>query len=201
MTSSGNEAAAPALFSFIISTCIVLVLVILALFGWDFYSRVNKPIPNYYMMYEDKPILMTPLSQPNFTTNAILHWATNAATFALTFNFFNYNDVLKKSRVYFTPTGYDKFLGALKNSHTLQSIISKKLAVYAVQINTPVVLMEGPIAGGIYAWQIQIPMLLTYESEKANKQEIIISLLVTRVPTSQSVTGIGIASFVVSVKK
>jgi intracellular multiplication protein IcmL len=60
-------------------------------------------------------------------------------------------------------------------------------------------LKEGVIATGFYAWQVQLPMLLTYQSASDNIQSrIVLTLLVTRVPTSESVKGIGISSFIVA---
>lgn len=186
------------LFSVIMYFSVFLIPVILVLLGWDFYNRFSKPIPFYYAASDENLTRMIPLNQPNLTTNAVLHWATYAAAAALTFNFHNYPQVFQDVRVYFTPKGYDNFLSALKTAHTIENIVKKQLAVYAVLTDNPIILREGPAPGGSYAWQIEFPMLLTYESERENKQHIIITLLIVRVPTSESVTGIGIASFVVA---
>lgn len=187
----------PLITRVILKICIITVLVALALFAFDFYLRAYKPLPNYYAINNDNAYKMIALNQPNLTTNAVIHWATNAATSALSFNFYNYPQVLEDARRYFTPAGYKNFLAALKASGTIETIVKKQLAVYAVLTDTPIIIKEGAIDGESYAWQIQFPMLLTYESERENKQNIVLTLLVTRVPTSESVTGVGIASFVV----
>jgi intracellular multiplication protein IcmL len=183
--------------SFILKACIIIVLIVLVLFAWDLYQRTYKPLPQYYAINDDKAYKMTALNQPNLTTNAVLRWATNAATSALTFNFYNYPQVLHDSRRYFTPEGYKNFIAALNAAGTIETVVKKQLAVYAVLTDTPIVLKEGDIGESTYAWQIQFPMLLTYESERENKQNIVLTLIVARVPTSESVTGIGIASFIV----
>lgn len=176
---------------------IFLMLLVFLGLGWDLFQRVYKPIPEYYALYRGKAYKMFGLNQPNLTTSALLDWTTNAATEVFTFNFYNAKEILAQSRKYFTKTGYINYLDALSKSKTIETVEKKQLAVYAVLTDNPIILREGPISGGGYAWQIQFPMLLTYESERASKQHIILTLLVTRVPTSESTEGIGIASFVV----
>ncbi len=204
------------LYGFFMSACIFLILSTLVIFAWNFYQRTHKPIPNYYEVLEGdlaatidgslfpaltlkgKAEQMRVLNQPNLMTNAVLHWAQNAATMALTFNFNNYSQVIEESRVYFTPEGYKNFISAMNSARLLQDIQKKQLAVYAVATDTPIVLKEGAVTEGSYAWQVQFPMLLTFESERADKLNVVVTLLISRIPTSESVSGIGIASFVMN---
>src|SRR4029078_9506912 len=126
------------LYGFLMSTCIFLMLAVIVLFAWDFYQRTHKPIPRYFdvqdgsietipdgslyppVQLKGKPDLMISLGMPNLTTNAVLHWAQNAATMALTFNFNNYAQVLEEARDYFTPAGYDNFINAMNSARLLQ---------------------------------------------------------------------------------
>src|SRR5688500_968909 len=80
------------LYNYTMYASLLLVGVIVCLFIGCFLLRVYQTKPPYYFVNEDKAYLMTALDQPNLTTNAVLHWATNAATSALTFNFYNYQD-------------------------------------------------------------------------------------------------------------
>ncbi len=188
------------LYTSMLYLSIGLVSACLVLFAWDFYDRTNIKKPPYYAISSDNQLItLRSISQPNLTTEALLRWAATAATTIYTFDFFNYNEVLKNARVFFTKAGYENFRSAINAAGIINTITRKRLVVSAVLTDTPVVLKEGVIATGNYAWQVQFPMLLTYQSASEQiKSKIIITMLVTRVPTSESVNGVGISSFVVT---
>lgn len=196
--------------------CLIAVFGSIAIFGWNFYARTHIRKPKFYTFppvagseeppWQEVALPINPgklqplqgLDHPNLNTSVLLQWATNAATASLTFNFYNYRQVLEEARSYFTPPGYVNFLKALDT--ITATVVKKQLAVYSVVTDTPIVLKEGPITGGGYAWQVQFPMLLTYESEKTSKLHVIITLLIASVPPSVSPQGVGIAAFVMQVK-
>jgi intracellular multiplication protein IcmL len=176
--------------------CFGLIAVIMGLMGWVFYERTHKPIVHFYATTNTGQLIqLVPLNQPNLTTASLLEWVTEAATTAYNFNFDNYDKSLRDIRVYFTDAGYQHFLEALKSAQTIETVVSKRLVVFAVATNTPVILKEGPTSDGLYAWQVQLPMLITYQSASEQiKQNIILTMLITRRPTLESPKGIGIAS-------
>lgn len=188
------------LYTSMLYLSIGLISACLVLFAWDFFDRTNIEKPPYYAISNDDQLIhLHSISKPNFTTEALLRWAATAATTIYTFDFFNYNEVLRDARVFFTKAGYDNFRSAVNAAGILNTITKKRLVVSAVLTDTPVVLKEGVIATGNYAWQVQFPMLLTYQSASEQiKSKIIITMLVTRVPTSESAKGVGISSFVVT---
>jgi intracellular multiplication protein IcmL len=179
---------------------LILMGVIFLLFGWDFYARTHKDAPTFFaVMADEKVVRLRALNAPNLTTQALLDWASQAATTVYTLNFNNYQEVIRKARIYFTQAGYDNFKEAINSAGITSSIIKKRLVVSAVVTDTPVVLKEAILDSGYYAWQVQLPMLLTYQSAGDQVQSrILLTLLITRVPSSESVTGIGIASFIVT---
>ena len=62
----------------------------------------------------------------------------------------------------------------------------------------PVILQKGPLAGR-YAWRIQIPILITYQSASEFKQvNNVVTILVKRVSTRETPRGIGIAQYMVN---
>src|SRR3990167_6793036 len=86
--------------------CYLLVIAAMALMGYTFYERTHKPNVNYYATTNDgKLIKLSPLDEPNLSTQALLDWVVEATTTAYNFNFGNYQDVLKNIRVYFTEPG------------------------------------------------------------------------------------------------
>lgn len=183
----------------IVMLCLILTGVIAALIGYIYYQHHSIPTPKYFATTVDgKIIKLTPLDKPNLTTNALLQWATEAATASYTFNFVNYRKALQDVRKFFTERGYRNFIAAQQAANNLQAIREKKLVVSAVPTGVPVVLKEGVLATGRYAWQVQVPMLIVYQSASEEfRQNVILTLIIVRVPTLESEGGVGIESFVV----
>ncbi len=176
--------------------CILLVFVIGGLMGWVVWERTHKPAVHYFATSNDgKLATLTPLNQPNLTSASLLDWVIEAATTAYNFNFGNYDRALKDIKVYFTDAGYQHFMDSLVQSKTIETVKLKQLMVSAISTGTPVILQEGPTPDGIYAWKIQVPMLITYQSSsETRKQNVILTMLIARRPTLESPKGIGIAS-------
>ncbi|MFO1258831.1 MAG: type IVB secretion system apparatus protein IcmL/DotI [Gammaproteobacteria bacterium] len=177
---------------------IILVLVIIAQIGFIFFLHATRTMPSYYATTHDgKQIRLVPLDEPNLTTDALLNWVKSAAVASYSFDFVNWSESLANVKSYYTPDGYQNFMKALQSSGSLEGVRSKKLVVSAVQTGTPVILKEGPI-NKRYSWQVQLPMLISYQSaSEVIKQDINMTMLITRVPTLESEKGIGIAQLTV----
>lgn len=176
------------LFSFLIMAILVASLI---------YIIVNPPQPRYFATSaEGRIIPIVPLDQPNIAQTTLLQWANTSAVSAYTYNFVNYRQALQTASANFTPDGWTAFMEALESSNNLNAVIAKKLVVSAVATGAPVILQQG-IINGVYAWRIQMPMLVTYQSaSQFSKQSILITMLITRVPTLNSPEGIGISQFI-----
>jgi intracellular multiplication protein IcmL len=180
--------------------CLVLLLIVASLIGYLYFLHINRPTPTYFATTHDgKLIKMIPLDQPNHSVNALLQWATEAATASYNYNFVNYREALQAVRTYYTPTGYQHLIQALKDSRNLEAIREKKLVASSVPTGAPIILKEGVMNNqSRYAWQVQIPMKVTYQSSnELIPQDIVITMLITRISTLESPTGIGIAQFIV----
>jgi intracellular multiplication protein IcmL len=181
----------------VVSLLIFSVLIVLILSGGLFYVVTHPPKPQYFATTVNGRIMpLVPLQEPNLSTSALLQWANTAAIAAYTYNFVDYRAALQRASEYFTPEGWSAFMTALKNSNDLNALISKKLIVSAVATGAPVVLARGLLEGR-YAWRIQMPMLVTYQSaSEFSQQTLLITMLVIRVSTFDSPRGIGINQFV-----
>lgn len=173
------------------------VLIMVVLVGGLIYIITNPPLPRYFATTIDGRISpLVPLDQPNIAPTALLQWANTAAVSAYTYNFVNYQQALQEAQNYFTPDGWAAFMEALSSSNNLTAVKAKKLVVSAVATGAPVILQQGMLSG-VYAWRIQMPMLVTYQSaSQFSRQSILVTMLVTRVSTLNSPQGIGIAQFV-----
>lgn len=174
-----------------LSKCLTTIL--LLLLALVFYLESSKAKPTYFVeSTEGKLTPMLALEEPNVSINSLLRWASIAVTSAYTLDFVDYQQSLDALKPYFTKAGYTNFLAAA--DARIQDIIKQKLIVTAVVSSTPIILAEGEMSG-FYSWQIQIPILLSYQgaSEKSTKQNLAVTILVVKVPTKEAETGIGIA--------
>lgn len=142
-------------------------------------------------------VAMVPLKEPNLSTQPLLQWATEAATSCYNFDFNRMETQIQNLRSYFTAQGYQHYIEALQAENTLVDVKEKLLIVSAVPLKAPVILREA-VATSMdkYAWQVQLPLLVTYQSSsELKKSEITVTMLIVRVDTLESPKGIGIAQF------
>jgi len=158
----------------------------------------HPPLPKYFATSINGRITpLFALNEPNQSDSAVLQWANQAAIAAFTYNFVNYRSELQASSGFFTAEGWTQFLNALQDSNNLEAVKAKKLIVSAVATRAPIILQKGML-GGRYAWRVQMPILVTYQSaSEFTQQSSVVTMLITRVSTLNSPRGIGIAQFVV----
>lgn len=162
----------------------------------NFYLILNRPAPLYFATDRGNLIPMTPLSQPNLAQENLLRWVTEAAVKVYTFDFQNYRGQFQDASRNFTPEGWNEFKTAMERSNTLDYVKDKRLVVSAAPTGSPVISNEGVVAG-VYAWKIQMPVLVTYSgANESSTQPLILTMVITRVPTLSSPDGVGISQFV-----
>lgn len=173
------------LFMLIINLILTSVLI---------YLVTHRPAPKYFASSGgDKNTVLYPLTQPVVSQSALLDWATQAAIKVYTYDFLNYQQVLKEVASLFTPEGWKYFQNNLQPN--LRNVIEKKLRVTAVATGAPIILEQGPLLGH-YAWKVSIPILVTYESaSEIVQQPLTVTMVIMRVPTKKTVKGIAIAQF------
>ncbi|MFZ4077074.1 MAG: type IVB secretion system apparatus protein IcmL/DotI [Legionellaceae bacterium] len=162
------------------------------------YVVTHPPAPKYFATSINGRITpLFALNEPNQSDSAVLQWSNQAAIAAFTYNFVNYRSELQASSGFFTSDGWTQFLKALEESNNLDAVKAKKLIVSAVATRAPIILQKG-ILNGRYAWRVQMPLLVTYQSaSEFSQQSNVVTLLITRVSTLNSPRGIGISQFVV----
>jgi intracellular multiplication protein IcmL len=138
---------------------------------------------------------ITSISEPLMRDQDVSAWVTTSILQAFTMDFANYKRQLSDSRNNFTPGGYDAFTKALQESGILNSIITFKYTTSVALTQAPVIINEGIVPGSNkYGWQVQVPILVTYQSTQATTtQSITLDILVVRRPESENPRGIGIA--------
>lgn len=181
----------------VITALFISVIFIGILIASLVYIVTHPPAPQYFATTINGRITpLIPLDQPNMPPSTILQWANSAAIASYNYNFVNYRQELQAASEFFTPEGWQNFINALKASNNLNAVIDKKLVVSAVATGAPVILEQG-VTDGAYTWNVQMPMLVTYQSaSQVVRQEITVTMVIQRISTLNSARGIGIASFV-----
>ncbi len=163
-----------------------------------YYIYTHPPAPVYFPTSINGRIApLVPLDQPNKTDAEIKEWANTAIIASYTYNYVSYRSDLQAASEFFTPDGWTTFLNALKSSNNLEAIVANKFVVTGQAVQAPVILQKGVFANGRYSWRVQMPVVVTYQSTNIYSQSNYqVTMLIERVSTLNSVSGIGIVSIV-----
>ena len=181
----------------VMKAVLLSILVIMGLAMVLSYVILNPPRPKYFAVDENGRITpIVPLKYPNMSPPALLQWATQAAIAAYTYNYVNYRKELQAASAFFTPNGWSAFVKAVQGSTNLGAVKAKKIVMSAVARGAPVIVWQG-LMNGRYAWKVQLPLLVTFQSASMlSQQYLVISMTIVRVDTVYSARGIGIGQFV-----
>lgn len=158
---------------------------------------LRKPDIKYFATSSSGTIMpLNALDDPVMSVNQVLTWSTNAITKAYTFSFANYRQELQSSRDLFTKEGWEGFQSALQESGNLKAVVDSKFVTTAAPRGAPVVVGEGYV-NGRYAWQIEVPILVTYQSaNKRQTQDLLVQAIIVRRSELEHPQGIGIAQII-----
>lgn len=176
------------------------VAIFFALISIIVYMINHPPAPRYFASTNDGRIMqVVPLDQPNLTQSQLLQWGNTAAIAAYTYSFSNWRKQLQGLSDYFTPEGWQRFIGALESSNNLDAVKSKKLIVSANTTGPAELIREG-LFEGRYTWKVQVPLLVTYQgaNNQFTQQSLMITMVITRLPTLTSTRGVGVMQLIAS---
>jgi len=183
----------------LINALLLAVVAVILLSGMLLYLLMNPPRPEYFATTGQNEGFqrLIPESRPFLSTGLVLSWAVNASIEAYSFNYVNYKKQLDRQvRKYFTEAGWKEYYASLTDSGVFTDIVKNRLVVSAIPLRMPTMLDDGVI-GGRYVWRIQVPLLVRYESSGGGvPRRIMVTLLISRIPTTESPKGIGIEQFV-----
>lgn len=178
-------------------TAIMGIIIIGLILAMHATIQLNKPENRYFATTSDGRLVpMVPLSEPNLSTPALTSWAAQAATEVMTFNFNDYRRRLQESSRNFTRKGWESFTVALQNSRTIDAVLENQQIVFAAPEGAPILLSEG-IINGRYQWDVQLPMVITYQSgARKRNDKLFVNLKIVRVPRLESPNGVGIEQWI-----
>lgn len=155
--------------------------------------------PHYYASTTTGSIVpLNPLSKPVVTTSFILQWAQVVCRSAYNLNFSDYQGTLKKISKYFTSGGWQSYMSALKRSGVISDMVQNKLQINSVISGVPVVINRYVLSGR-YTWEVQMPLLIVYNSSSSKvKKKVTIRLTIQQVPSLVAARGVAVKTFQVS---
>ncbi len=176
-------------------------VIIIVLASTVYYQVTNRPTPKYFATTESGRIIpLVPLNQPNLTDKSLIQWASQSVLAVYSYNFINYREVFQGNRKFFTAEGWQQFMSAIARSRNLSAVTSKKLVLSAVLSSAPIVTREY-VKNGRYTWELQLPVMVTYQSlSESFHENLIVSLTIQRISTLDDIDGVGIVSFVAQAK-
>jgi intracellular multiplication protein IcmL len=173
-------------------------LVIIGLIGAMYYViQVNQKEFRYFATTEDGRLIpMVPLNQPNLSAPALMSWVAQATTEVMTFGFSDYRRRLQEASRNFTKRGWESFTQALQRSRIIEMVEANQQVLTAAPKGAPILSKEGLVAGR-YQWEVQVPLILTYQSgAKTSSSGLLVTVVVVRVPRLESSNGVGIEQWV-----
>ncbi len=136
-----------------------------------YYMYSHKPAPKYFATNISGGIVpLIPLNQPSLTEEEINLWAVRAAQATLSFDYVQYRTQLSKALgTYFTDTGSQNFLKALKVSLNLSTLLENHLIQIASPAAAPEIVESGNYKGR-YTWVIDLPIVLDFWKDGVSLQ-------------------------------
>jgi intracellular multiplication protein IcmL len=136
------------------------------------------------------------INRPIQSTEMVLNWATQSITKAYSMNFANYAQQLADIKPNFNDAGWRGYEEALKTSGYLDKMLTNQYATSAVPKSAPVIVAQGEL-NGVFAWRLQIPIIVTYKSASVSQtQDITVDVVVVRRPETEHPSGLGIAQII-----
>lgn len=182
---------------------LLLLVINIALMGTVIYRVVHPPKPQYFATTADgRMINWHPLSDPVVTDDFVTQWATNAVRKAFSLDYLHWRQQLQNASGNFTPAGWKYFLTSLKQSNNLKTLTNLDMVSNVEITGAPQILRKELLSSGVYAWEIQMPILVTYSNlERSIPQPMEVTLIVVRVSVKQNPDRIAINDFLPVVKK
>lgn len=159
---------------------------------------LTRPVQHRYFATRASGELveLTPLNEPHRSNAQVVNFAVEAVTRALTLDFANYRRSLADVEVYFTPAGWKAFLSEIQRSGSLELIRNRRMVSTAVA-NGAVVLRQGIDGDGVWTWQVEMPLKVTYQSSSESQtQDLVMVVEIKRTDTWATDSGVAVSRLV-----
>ena len=167
------------------------------------WIETHPPLPVYFATSNTGRIVpLVALDVPYITDHTVIAWAMQKIPDALSLSALNYRRDLQRAQAYFTSDGYQGFLAGLKAHNELKAIRDRNLMVSTIPYGPGVVVWQGHLPNGIYAWRVQFPVKMIFRSSsQISDHQYLATVLIQRAVTIKNPSGISIQSLVLGATK
>jgi len=151
----------------------------------------------YFATTSDGRIInIVPLNEPYRSQAEVVAWAASTAQNVMRFGYHDYRERLQQISSSFTPTGWESFSKALKESNIIDAVQARKLVV-TMDINTAPEVTFAGVRNGIYIWDLKFPVTIKYDgNEPPQPSNLVLFMRIVRVSTLQNPDGISIEQWI-----
>lgn len=185
---------------------LIVAIIVIGVLVIAFIVVKNQRVEREYFGVDSQTGRMTPiipLNEPYVSQASLLTWTVECVTSANTYDFVNYQKQFQRNSQCFTKEGWDQFMSAMERAGTLNTVQNQRLVAASVANGAPVITREG-LRRGAYTWEVELPVTVTYQGGQAGRstitQRLIVTLMISRIPTYESKYGVGIAQYVAQEK-
>ncbi|MBV8432200.1 MAG: DotI/IcmL family type IV secretion protein, partial [Solirubrobacterales bacterium] len=92
---------------------------------------------------------------------------------------------------------WDSMLQSWQDNHNLDELRDERLVVHGTPIGGPVFARSPLLDHGVISWQIEVPIVATFENTKGQrKQNLLLKIVVLRAPTTIHPDGLAIDALI-----
>lgn len=196
-TALSRDALARERYEFLLRTIYALIAALALSVAANVYLG-TRPVEYRYFTTDPQGAIreITALNRPIQSVDEVLNWTTQVVTKAHSLSFANYAQQLADIRPSFTDAGWRGYEQAMQRVDFIGRLATGQYVTTAVPRSAPVVVAQG-LVDGVYAWRLQIPILVTFESASSRtSQSIDVEVTVVRRPETENPRGLGIAQIV-----
>jgi hypothetical protein len=136
------------------------------------------------------------LSEPMLRTADVMFWAAGVVTDTMRFSFRDNPERLQDVSRHFTTKGWSNFTANLKQTGLIETLKTNQMSVAPVQKGPPTLRSEG-VVDHRYQWAVDVPVMITTETKgKTRSQNMLVTLIVVRVPPGQGGEGIAVEKWI-----
>lgn len=184
----------------IVSNIVMIVITLISILTALAVSSSGKSENKYFVVDQNMRIVpIIPKNKPYINDAQLINWVNTNVSEINTITFSNWRQELQKTTKVFTKTAYVRFIQALKASGNLNLIINKRLNTIVSLTGATVIVAKG-LSPSLksYVWKVQVPYMINYEGSEGviQTQRLLAEITVIRVPTTDSISGIKIQSYI-----
>ena len=162
-------------------------------------SLAAKRVPPQFVpvLSDGRLLPLVPLDKPNMNQAGIAEFSLDAVRALNTYDYINWISQLNAAQQYFSPAGWKAYEEELLDVATLKAVEARKMIVSVRPAGDVRVMKEGLAGNGVYAWMVEVPVVIKYTAHTdgqvgGNTQEGVVTLTISRVPTTANSYGVGI---------